>query len=121
MSSFSESLHGWARVAWVALLALSVASAWSFPVCYATLSPMWRRSEGGRHAMAFSVATAYAVSAYGLRFAFGEFPGRGIVMFSALFGLGAVGAWRTWIYFRVRRNDRARAKWLSGPRTSTDV
>lgn len=105
MSSFTESLTGWGLVAWQLFLLAAVAGAWAFPVVYAVWFP-WRASGMGRHVMAFSVAVAVALTAYGLRLAFGDFPGRTLLMFVALIGLAVTGWWRLLIAVRVLLRDR---------------
>lgn len=109
MSSFTESLTGWGLIAWQLVLWSTVVGAWAFPIAYAIGSP-WRSTSMGRHAMAFSVAVAYAVSAYALRFALGDFPGRALIMFSALPWLGVTVWWRLGIYVGVRICKRRAAR-----------
>lgn len=107
MNSFTDSLSGPALwVLWV-LVALGFIGSVLFPVLYHRGSAgTWRRTEMGRHLMAFSVAVGYALLAYLLRIALGEYPGRALVNYSALLGLVGVVWWRSVLYIRTSREDR---------------
>lgn len=103
-SSFTDSLHGPVLVAWWVLVALSFVGAMMFPVMYHFSSHgAWRRYDLGRHLMAFSVAVGWALLALLLRITLGDYPGRGLVNFSALFGLAGVAWWRSIMYILVWR------------------
>ena len=114
MNSFTDSLSSSALWAWWFLVAMGFLGAMLFPVLYHSGSRgAWRHSELGRHLMSFSVAVGYALLALLLRITLGDYPGRGAVNFSAIFGLVGVTWWRSVQYVRVwrkpgRAEDRER-------------
>lgn len=108
-SSFTDSLTGPALVAWWALVLLGFVGSVLFPVLYHRGSHgTWRQTEMGRHLMAFSLAVGYALLALLLRIGFGDYPGRTVVNFSAMFALIGVVWWRSMLYLKTSRKDRRR-------------
>lgn len=109
MNSWTDSLSGPLLWAWWALVALGFVGSIAFPVLYHRGSHgAWRRTEMGRHLMAFSVAVGYALLALLLRITFGDYPGRGFVNYSSILGLVGVTWWRSILYIRTTRQDRRR-------------
>lgn len=107
MNSFIDSLSGPALWVWWFLIVMGFIGALLFPVAYQVGSRgQWRHTELGRHLMAFSLAVGYALLALLLRVAFGDYPGRGLVNFSAIFGLVGVVWWRSVRYIMVWRKPR---------------
>lgn len=103
--SFTDSLTGTVQAVWFGLLLIGILGSWVFPVMYFfENSRAWRRSEMGPHVMTFSVAVAFALTAYGSRVFLGDYPGRSIVMFSAMLLLIVAVWWRTFIFLRGRRS-----------------
>lgn len=110
MNSFTDSLTGPLLWLWWFLAAMGFVGAMLFPVLYhAGSKGTWRHTELGRHLMAFSVAVGYALLALLLRIALGDYPGRSVVNFSAIFSLVGVTWWRSVQYIRVWRKP-GRAK-----------
>ena len=109
MSSFTDSLTGPLLVLWFALAALGFVGAMLFPVLYHIGSQgSWKRTEMGRHLMAFSIAVGYALLALLLRIVFGDYWGRAVVNWSAIIGLVTVTWWRSILYIKTSRQDRKR-------------
>lgn len=109
MNSFTDSLSGLALWAWWALTALGFVGSVAFPVLYHRGSNgTWRRTEMGRHLMAFSIAVGYALLALLLRIALGDYWGRAFVNISAMVSLIGVVWWRSILYVRTTREERRR-------------
>lgn len=109
MKSFTDSLSGPALWLWWFLIAIGFVGAMLFPVLYhfgsRETNGYWRRSEMGRHLMAFSLAVGYALLALLLRVALGDYPGRALVNFSSIFALVGVVWWRSVLYLRLRKQQ----------------
>jgi hypothetical protein len=111
MSSFTDSLSGVAEALWLLLLFVGLLGSWVFPVLYFFENRRaWRYGEMGPHVLTYSAAVAFALTAYGSRVFLGDYPGRGIVMFSAMILLIVAVWWRTIIFLRSRRRRMAREK-----------
>lgn len=109
MNSFTESLSGPLLWVWGLIVALGFAGAALFPILYHVGSHgTWRRTEMGRHLMAFSIAVGYALLALLLRITFGDYTGRAFVNYSAMMALAGVTWWRSILYIRTTREDRRR-------------
>jgi hypothetical protein len=107
VNSFTDSLTGFPRLTWHVLCTWVFVGSWAFPVMYA-IDNKWKNSEMGRHLMTFSSSVAFGVSAYMSRMIWGDYPGRAVVMFSAMILLVGSTWWRAVIFLRARRGERRR-------------
>lgn len=109
MSRDVEALPLWARLIAYGVLGVGwVASVW-FVARYGATRP-WFRSEMGRHLMAMSVSVGSFFTLYLALAIWPEFPGRTVIRFVLLIGLVATVVWRTIIFEKQDRRDRAELK-----------
>lgn len=108
-NSFTDSLSGFGLWVWLFMVAAGFIGSLLFPVLYHVGSHgAWRRTEMGRHLMAFSLAVGYALLALLLRITFGDYPGRAVVNYSAILALVGVTWWRSILYIRTSRQEKRR-------------
>lgn len=111
MSSFTDSLSGGWAILWSSFVWLGLLGGWVFVVLYwVATKGRWIHGRFGRHLMAMSIAVAQALTAYMLRIAFGDFPGRSFLMFEALVFLVFVVWWRTFMFLREHKRERAKSR-----------
>jgi hypothetical protein len=109
MSRDIDALPLWAKLLAYGVLGVGwVASVW-FIARYGATRP-WFRSEIGRHLMAMSVAVGAFFTLYLVLAVWPTFPGRTVIRFVLLILLVAAVVWRSIIFERQDRRDRAELK-----------